>query len=207
MTVNRYFDHLTNTVEQDFFQDLVVESIQVSGMDVDYIIRENGIDPILREEFASEFNNTFKIEAYFHDVERFGGEGDLMTKFGWKQTDTMQISIAKKRWRDLKVPGPGRLERPREGDLIFLPMSKTLFEITYVENEDPFWQIGRYHAYKLTCAMFTQGYETFNTGKPIIDSTGTADNTHEIDASINNAISSASDLLMDFEEKNPFSGL
>lgn len=207
MTVNSYFNHITNKVEQDYFEDFVVETIQVSGMDIDYIIRENTVDPILREEFGSEFKNSFKIEAYFHDVESFGGEGDIMSKFGWKQTDTMSISIAKKRWRALKVPGPGRAERPREGDLIFLPLSKTMFEITFVENENPFWQLGRYHVYKLSCAMFTQGYETFATGKPLLDSTGTADNNHEIDTAINNAIESAAGLLMSLDEKNPFGDL
>lgn len=212
MAVNKYFNHITNTKEQDFFEDFVVESIKVSGIDVWYLVREHEVEAVLQEPTRSDFNHAYLIEAYFHDVQGFGGEGDLMSKFGFQQPDTLELSIAKRSWRALKIPD--RLERPREGDLIYLPFSKSMFEITFVEHEDPFWQLGRYNVFRLKTTMYTRGYnEKFNTGV-VADSTGhnpdgagNTDNTSEIDDAINNAIKTKSNVLIDFTEKNPFGGM
>lgn len=206
ITVNSYFNHLTNNVEQNFFEDLVVENIRASGMDVKYLPRTHGIDDILREPKNSVFDRAFIIEAYFHDVGGFGGEGDLMTKFGFTQPDTASISIAKRSWRDLRIPD--RLDRPREGDLVYLPFSKSLFEIMFVEHEDPFWQLGRYNVFKVKLAMYTRGYnEKFTTPDVTVNGAGAPDNVDEIDSAINSAITSKASVLVNFDEANPFGDL
>lgn len=203
MAVSKYFNHISNKSEQDLFESLTVETIQLSGLDIKYMPRVHGIDDILREQYQSEFREAITVEAYFHDVQGFGGQGDIMSKFGFQQMDTLNVSIAKKRWRDLKVPD--RLERPREGDLIYIPFSKSMFEINFVEHEDPFWQLGRYNVFKLSCAMYTRGYnEKFSTTDVDVNNAGFANNPAEIDAAINEAIETKTGVLVDFTEKNPF---
>lgn len=204
MATNKYFDHLNNTAEQDLIESMVVETIQMSGMDIHYMPREHMTDDVLREPVSSNFTSTWTIEAYFHDVAGFGGQGDFMSKFGFQQMDTIEVSIAKKSWRNLNVTG--RENRPREGDVIYLPFSRSFFEIAFVEHEDPFWQLGRYNTFKLKCNMYTRGYnEKFSTPLVDINNGANADNASEIDAAINNAVTSKSNVLLDFTEKNPFS--
>ena len=191
MTVSRYFNHIANTSEQNLYEDLVVENIQLSGMDVNYLRRDmESIDHV--------------IEVYFHDVMNFGGEGDLMTKFGFAQKDTMSVSMAKRRWRELKVPN--RLDRPVEGDLVYLPLTKSLFQIDLVEHEDPFWQLGKYMVFKLKCSLYVNGSEKFQTGIPIIDGEAGRDQISEIERHINDAIKTKSNVLMSTDETNPFGG-
>lgn len=203
MAVSPYFNHISNSSEQDLVESMVVETIKLSGLDIVYLPRTNDIDPVLRDPTNSEFATKWTIEAYFHDVQGYGGEGDIMSKFGFQQLDTVSVSIAKKSWRRLGVTE--RSERPREGDLIFIPFSKSFFEISHVEHEDPFWQLGRYNVFKLKCHMYTRGYnEKFVTPDPFINAGANADNSAEIDTAINSAITEKSGTLLDFTEKNPF---
>lgn len=205
MAVSKYFKHLTNANEQKLMEALTIEEIQLFGMDINYLPRTYLTDSILLEPTASNFNSSVVIEAYFHDVQGYGDSqgGDLMTKFGFQQADTLNVSIAKARWRALKVPD--RLERPVEGDLIYIPMTKSVFEINHVEHETPFWTLGKYNTFNLSCSLYTRGYnEKFNSTVPAIDATANAVNTEEINAALNNAIGTATTTLLDFSEKNPF---
>tara|TARA_R100000081_G_scaffold46651_1_gene22031 strand:- start:29 stop:658 length:630 start_codon:yes stop_codon:yes gene_type:complete len=59
--------------------------------------------------------------------------------------------------------------RPQEGDLIFLPMTNTFFEIDFVEHEDPFYQLQKLPTYKLRCTKFEYSDEKFDTGIAEID--------------------------------------
>ena len=208
MAVNKYFDFSTNTKEQDFFESFVVESIQMTGMDIYFFPRNCEIDPVLRDPFKSEFKNYYVVEAYFHNVEGFGGENDVMTKFGFQQLDTVEVSIAKKTWRDLKIPG--RENRPLEGDIIFLPLTKSFFQIGRVEHEVPFWQLGRYNVFRLMCNLYTNGYdEIFDTDNEFFNAGANANNKFELErlSAINNAVQEKGDVLFDFDEKNPFSNI
>lgn len=208
MTVNKYFNFLTNTKEQDFFESFVVESIKMTGMDIYFFPRNCQIDPVLRDPYKSEFKNYYVIEAYFHNIEGFGGENDVMTKFGFQQMDTVEVSIAKKSWRDLKIPG--REDRPLEGDVIFLPFSKSFFQIGRVEHEIPFWQLGRYNVFRLMCNLYTAGYnEIFGTDNDFFNVGANADNVYELkhQNAINDAVQSKGEVLLDFDEKNPFSNI
>lgn len=206
MAVSKYFNHLTNTSEQNLIESMVVETIKLSGMDIVYMPREYVVDDVLKDPMSSHFNESWTIEAYFHDVQGFGGQGDFMSKFGFQQLDTVDLSIARKSWKLLNVPS--RQERPREGDVIFIPFSKSFFEIAFVEHEDPFWQLGKYHTFRLKCNMYTRGYnEKFATPDAFINTGANADNTAEIDAAINSAVTQKSGALLDFTEKNPFGDL
>ena len=44
--------------------------------------------------------------------------------------------------------------KPNDGDLIYLPLSNSFFEIKFVEEEQPFYQLSNLPVYKLQCALF-----------------------------------------------------
>lgn len=214
MTTNPYFNHLKSKSEQTLYESLVIENIKNAGIDVYYIPREYfEIDPILREPKKSSFNSAYKIEVYFEDVTGYGGQGDLMTKFGLIMQNDTKLKISKKRFLELNIPD--RI-RPREGDLIFIgdienngrgTFTNSFFEITFVEHESPFWQLGKYFTYEVQCQLFTYGYEKFNTGNSAIDEINTMTNQSDIDIAINDALSTKKQTLVDFSEKNPFGDL
>lgn len=68
-------------------------------------------------------------------------------------------------------------ERPMEGDLIYFPMVKKLFEIKYVEHEELFYQAGRLRTYELRCELFEYSSQRLETGNTEIDAIETAFST------------------------------
>jgi hypothetical protein len=147
------------------------------------------------------------------NVSGYDGQGDLMSKIGLTMQDDASFVISKKRFKELNIPDRAR---PREGDLIFVgdtendgygTFTNSFFEITYVEHEYPFWQLGKYFVYKLKCQLFAYSYEKFNTGNPAVDMMNTITNTSEISTAINNALDVKKQTLVDFSEKNPFGNL
>ena len=154
---NVFFTHGTRN-EQFLQQNLVEEYLKMFGMDILYIprqlIRKDGV---FNEEVISEFDDSYIIEAYLENNEGFQGGGDLLTKFGIRQTDEITMVISQQRFSDLisqfllldKDVEVG--ERPQEGDLIYFPLSSNYFEIKFVEHEEPFYQLGKGYIFKLQC--------------------------------------------------------
>ena len=60
--------------------------------------------------------------------------------------------------------------RPREGDLIYFPLGQRLFEVKFVEHEDPFYQLGKNYVYQLKCELFEYEDEVIDTSIEMIDS-------------------------------------
>jgi len=162
MTTNLYFNNVTSHAEQELINDLTSEVIQLHGMDVFYIprtlIKE---DPLLDEDVLSKFEVAYEIEMYIKGTEGFGGEGDLVSKFGLDVRDEVIFTVHKDRF-ELATTKP----KPLEGDLIFLPMSKGLFEIKFVEHEQPFYQAGKNYSFDITCELFQYSEEQFEKGVP-----------------------------------------
>jgi hypothetical protein len=67
--------------------------------------------------------------------------------------------------------------RPQEGDLIYFPLNRKLFEIKFVEHEDVFYQTGRLQTYDIRCEMFEYSSERLNTGNTEIDAIETTHTT------------------------------
>lgn len=65
---------------------------------------------------------------------------------------------------DLIVDG-----RPNEGDLIWAPWASNLFEITFVEHEKPFYQLGKGYVWEMKCELFQYSHEDLNTGIDAVD--------------------------------------
>ena len=165
MATNLYFNNVTSHAEQELINDLTSEVIQLHGMDVFYIprtlIKE---DPLLDEDVLSKFEVAYEIEMYIKGTEGFGGEGDLVSKFGLDVRDEVIFTVHKDRF-ELATTKP----KPLEGDLIFLPMSKGLFEIKFVEHEQPFYQAGKNYSFDITCELFQYSEEEMETGITAID--------------------------------------
>lgn len=180
MATNRYFSQKV-TSEQRLYEDIVIESLKMYGQDVYYIPREIvNEDTILNEDPASRYGTAYKVEMYIENTEGFEGEGDLFTKFGVEIRDEATFIISRKRFihtagqYDNDIAG----ERPREGDLIYLPLSKSLFEINHVENEQPFYQISSIPTFKCRAALFEYSGEDLDTGVIDIDNIE-VDNTYQ----------------------------
>jgi len=60
-------------------------------------------------------------------------------------------------------------DRPLEGDAIYHPTLKKLFEINFVDHDDPFNQLDTNPVYKLRCRLFDYGSEELDTGITEID--------------------------------------
>ena len=60
-------------------------------------------------------------------------------------------------------------DRPQEGDLIYTPVIKKLFEISFVDHDEPFYQLDNNPVYKLRCKQFEYSQEAIDTGITEID--------------------------------------
>ena len=173
MATNPYFSYKVRA-EQQLYEDIVIEALKMYGQDVYYIPREViSKDTVFNDTILSRFNNAYKIEMYIENMDGFDGEGDLFTKFGVEIRDAATFILARRRWNQTV----GRLEgydsnkfyRPREGDVIYLPLSQTTFQIMSVQSELPFYQVSDLPVFKLRCEVFEYSDEDFDTGIDEID--------------------------------------
>tara|TARA_R110000868_G_scaffold206099_1_gene454832 strand:+ start:1289 stop:2161 length:873 start_codon:yes stop_codon:yes gene_type:complete len=165
MAVNPYFSHGVKT-EQTLYEDIIIESLQMYGQDVVYMPRElTNKDTIFGDDSISHFSKSYKIEAYIENLEGFDGEGDLFTKFGVEIRDEASFVISRRRWNKLVKSANNDINfyRPREGDLIYLPLSKSTFEITKVDTESPFFQLKNLPVFKIRASLFEYNDEDFDT--------------------------------------------
>lgn len=172
MPRNPYISHGT-TSEQNLLSDLIAEAIKIYGHDVYYIPRKIvKLDGILNEDVISEFPNAFMTEMYVESVDGFEGDGKLITKFGLEIRDQITLVVSVRRWNQLvgRFGYPEEQVRPNEGDLIFHPMTNGLFEIKFVEDKKPFFQLNSTPTYKLICELYEYPSQNkFNTGVEEID--------------------------------------
>jgi len=168
MPRNVYFSQAVRA-EQNLYEDLIVESLKIYGQDVYYIPRTLvNRDTILNEDPASKFDDAYLMEAYIENVDGFEGEGDLYSKFGLEIRDEAQFVISRKVWNHA-VGLREETDKPLEGDLLFLPMTNSFFEISYVEDDSPFFQLSNLPVYRLACNLFEFSDEDFDTGVAEID--------------------------------------
>ena len=162
MSLNPFFLQGSQS-EQRLVQNLINEQLQIYGVEVVYLPRKIvKKDQILTEIQSSSFNDNFLIEAYVNTYEGYSGAGDVLTKFGMSLKDELTVTISRERFEDFISPFLGSLPadeievstRPSEGDLIFFPLGKRLFEIKFVEHEEPFYQLGKNYVYQLKCELF-----------------------------------------------------
>ena len=128
-----------------------------------------GDDIVYGEETYSRFDSSYLVELYIKNVEGFGGQGDFLSKFNLEIRDQVTLTISRRTFFD-EIGSQTSFERPREGDLIYFPLNKKLFEIKFVEHEAIFYQLGSLQTFDLTCELFEYSNEIFNTGIDEVDS-------------------------------------
>lgn len=171
MATNHYFSQRVKS-EQNLYEDIIIESLKIYGQDVYYLPRDLvAEDKILGEDIQSRFNSSYKVEMYIENTEGFDGEGDLFTKFGVEIRDQATFIVARKRWSQTVARYDNEIQaiRPMEGDVIYLPLSNSMFQIMAVEHEQPFYQLSNLPTYKLRCELFEYSGEDLDTGVEAID--------------------------------------
>ena len=171
MATNLYFSQKVSS-EQNLYEDIVIESLKMFGQDVFYLPRTIvNEDRVFGDDVPSRFSSSYKVEMYIENVEGFDGEGDLFTKFGVEIRDQATFVVARRRWTQTvnRYDNDINSERPREGDLVYLPLSNSLFQIMAVEHEQPFYQLSNLAVYKLRCELFEYNDEDLDTGIDAID--------------------------------------
>jgi hypothetical protein len=167
MTTNPYIQD--DTGQQDLMESITIEIIQGTGRDVVYVPRQYAnIDKIFGEDMGTSFSTSYVIEAYIKTNTGFKGT-DIINQFGIEVKDQLTLVIAKKRFKDIVSGAEPTIIRPREGDLIYFPLSKSIFEINFVEHENPFYALGKLYSYELTCEMFSYSMEKITTGNTAIN--------------------------------------
>ena len=163
--------------EQRLVQDLINEQLKIYGVEVFYMPRKFvGTDNVIKENIVARFDDSFALEAYVQNYEGFAGSGDLMTKFGVRTTDELTLVISRERYDDFVSvfyqDGEDETKltsRPKEGDLIYFPLSDSLFEVKFVEHEQPFYQLGKLYMYQLTCELYEYEDAVIDTSITEID--------------------------------------
>ena len=170
MATNPYISQ-KNRSEQGLYEDLIIESIKFYEQDIYYLPREIvEKEDIFLDSIQSQFGDAYKVEVYIENAEGFDGEGDIFTKFGIEIRDQATFVIARRRWRELVGDRLADAQfRPREGDVIYLPMSESLFQVMKVETETPFYQLSQLPTFRMQCELFEFSDEDFDTGISDID--------------------------------------
>lgn len=169
MATNFYFNNYQNSQEQLLLENLIIESIKIYGEDMYYVPRTlNNKNEVYGEDDISSYDSATLVEFYIKNVDGFGGDGNFMSKFGLEIRDQVTFVIAKRVF-DEEIGARANYVRPREGDLIYFPLNRKLFQIKYVDNKPIYYPMGALQTFELTCELFEYSGEKFNTGVADID--------------------------------------
>lgn len=190
---NKYFNK-SPANEQTLVQNFITEAIQVVGHNVYYLPRQTqNLDLVLGEDVVSRFDSYIEIEMLIDSFEGWQGQSELISKFGLEIRNQIVFKVSVTRWAEEIANVPELANnmlvsvRPQEGDLIYDPITKMLFEIKFIDQDWQFHQLGKKtYAYKLTTEMYQYSDDVANTGI----------------AELDNAINSLSTNLNDYELLN-----
>jgi len=212
MATNPFFNHKPAQSSR-LFEDLTIEAIKMYGKDMVYLprtlVRE---DTVFGEDNSSIFSDGVEMEMYIESIDGFGAN-DQITQFGFEIQDTVDLVVAKKIF-ERGLSHIENITHPREGDLIYFPLSNYIFEVKYVEHENPFYQLGKLYTYKLSCQLFRYSYEQMQTGWSEIDKLESivAGVTNDSGSVVpqdgfgqNTDIETGGSSILDFSERDPFS--
>ena len=171
------FRAIGSAQEQKTIENLIVETIEIYGQDIYYVPRTNvNKDTVFGEDSDTKFESAKAIRAYVNNVEGWEGQGELLSKFGVRIEDKTTFIFSRDKFKEhvddstvLNVEG-----RPNEGDLIWFPTTKHLFQIMFVEAEKPFYQLGKGYVWECQCELFEYSDEEIDTGITDLDNIETA---------------------------------
>ena len=199
MARNRFFNQYTPVKqEQNLVEDLIIESIKIYGVDGYYLPRTHvNLDKIYGEDASMLFDDALEMEFYIKSFDGFMGQEDFLAKFGLQIDESVTFAISQKRFTQslktsiiteysynmLTEDGDELLSnrntvseydyeaivRPREGDLIWIPMLNSMYEIKFTQNIENFYQLGKLYTYELRCDRLEYSSERINTDITEID--------------------------------------
>ena len=151
-----------------------MESIKVYGHDMWYCPRTLiAKDDIYGEDTLSEYKTAYFIDMYIRNYDSYEGDGNFLSKFNLEIRDQMTLTVSVRNFMN-EVGSIENIERPQEGDLIYIPMLDRLLVVKYVNKNPVFYQMGAIQMYDLVCEMFEYSSERFSTGIEAIDSIETS---------------------------------
>lgn len=176
MTTNNFFEssYTASQADQELFDSLIIESIQVHGRDMYYLPRTlTNFDEFFGEDAVSAFNDAVQVEFFLENVQGWEGDSKFLSKFGLEIRDEATLTIARTRFTEEVTSRFPDIRYPREGDIIVMPSPldkrKRAFEISYVDGESVFYQLGELFIWSLKVRNFEYNGESFNTGLSDID--------------------------------------
>jgi len=176
MPTSHYFNNYNaRYTEQRLVEDLIVESIKIMGVAC-YYIPTNYNDPVdllFGEDPLKKFTTAYPIELYPSNVMDYKGDKDFFSKFGLEIKNHMTVVMSKRSFLQ-RVPVDSDYNRPKDGDLIYIPPLNgvgELYEIKFVNQDMDMAMLGRRvpYFYELELEKFKYSHETINTGIPDID--------------------------------------
>ena len=175
MAVNHYFQAgrgIGNAAEKRLHEDVIIESLKIFGQDIYYLPRTLvNRDLVMGEDTSSRFDDSYLLEMYFETNQGFAGENEIINKFGLEIRDDTTLIVSKRRFEE-HVANKATLTatgRPNEGDILYVPLLKGFFEIQFVEDQEPFYQLGNLPVYKLKVTRWEYASEKLDTGNQLID--------------------------------------
>jgi len=218
MATNVFFQNYDYFNERQLIDDLVIESIQIYGIDTFYVTRKlEAVDNILNEDDLSIFNRAYNMEMYVKSVDGFQGDGDFLSKFGLQIRDQVTFTVAIRTFERYATRLDPEIVRPKEGDLVYMPLNNKFFKIMHVEHESVFYQSGALQVFDLKCELFEYSNERFDTGIYEIDTYYNSIKTSDLiinsleellekDSIANNLyFEEEKEDIVDFSEIDPFS--
>lgn len=171
------------------------------------------LDDLLNEDDLPYYDEAHMLEMYIKSIEGFEGDGDFLSKFGLQIRDSMTLTVSMRRFNE-DIALHTEQVRPKEGDLIYFPLNRKVFEVKHVEHEAIFYQMGALQTYDLKVELFEHSNEVFRTGLPEIDDwlvsrvTTEATTIEELEAidplADNFTIQTEANTFIDWSEENPF---
>ena len=178
MPVSPYFNNYGSKPEQRLYEDLLVESIKIMGFEAYYLTNDNGQarDLLFGEDPVKRFESAFPIELYLSESMDYLGQKEFFSKFGLEIRNNVKVIISRRTFQE-RVP-QNTFQRPREGDLIYMPFlngTGELYEITFADQDKEFHTFGRVNPYfyELHLEKFKFSSEVIATGVDVIDQAAT----------------------------------
>ena len=173
--VNRETVALDNVLGEDALSkytnaepiEMYVEDSESFGGDKEIISQfglenRNEITFVVSKERFQEMDSQINLEE---------GEGSIALEDGSvDQTDNSStVSTLTGNFYILQDTATTDADRPQEGDLVYHPIFAKMFEINFVDHDEPFYQLDNNPVYKLRCKQFEYASEIIDTGIATID--------------------------------------
>jgi len=170
MPVNSYFrSNFYGNGEQTLVEDLLIESIKIYGLDCEFIpYKLVNEDRLYGEDTLMRFEKAYPMECYIENVQGFEGRNDFLTRFGLQIEEQGSLMVSMKRFRQC---ANYTQYRPREKDLFYFPLTDSLYEITFVEHEKLFHNVGMISntVYSMKIDLMNYSNQQLRTGVAYID--------------------------------------